>query len=685
MGGSNNQESSVLSAPGRVVLDSMRYVQLKASLRVYSLSLISEHFFAQPMETVEEETIAEWFWSDGDGSRRRRAALFVCARAQLARRVLTARLAVEELVEMARVTGLPMRQVWTRGQMLRSWSLLLRCCRQHGFVVPAARSRKGMNEGPLILDPCPPSEEHPHGLGSAGLHNAPVAVLDFASLYPSIIIAHNLCFSTMLPSGGGGGGGSVADDVLVTPVGAAFVHASRRAGLLPRILRVLLARRAQAKAALARESDSHVAAVLQGRQLALKLAANALYGFTGASASNLPCIPLAESVVTLGVDILRKTMTWLEDTYPDVVIVYGDTDSVMLRFPDGTRVEDAIRRAQEASRGASELFADPIRLKFEKVFCPFYLQQIRRYAGLVWTRVGGDKHEGMEVKGLECVMRNTMPALARLMRRILWLLMMGRKHEAIAETQQALADVVQDKYDHYDLLWTRGLWRRGEYDSRQPHVDLVERLERAKPHRKYKLGERVPFVLVQRERGAPLYRKAEHPVTALVEGMPLDLAEYLKQFRMPLARLFAVFLPEKEVEAILHGSRTARVGRARGKAGALHRFFATSSRRCLGCDKRLLAAAGGDDGEDDCRSLCDTCDAHHAAVLSRAASRVRKVHLAYAEVESHCRLVCQRGGAWQDITCRNEDCRLFYRRLRWQRDLQRMSISWEKLRAALEW
>lgn len=76
---------------------------------------------------------------------------------------------------------------------------------------------------------------------------------------------------------------------------------------------------------------------------------------------------------------------------------------------------------------------------------------------------------------------------------------------------------------------TRGLWRLGEYESRLPHVHLIERLESEDPRRHFRVGERVGYVLVQRDVGDQLYKKSEDPATALRRRLPLDLDEYLKQ------------------------------------------------------------------------------------------------------------------------------------------------------------
>lgn len=72
------------------------------------------------------------------------------------------------------------------------------------------------------------------------------------------------------------------EDYTLTPHGDYFVKSSVRAGILPEILKDLLAARKRAKNELAKETDPLRRAVLDGRQLALKISANSVYGFTGA-------------------------------------------------------------------------------------------------------------------------------------------------------------------------------------------------------------------------------------------------------------------------------------------------------------------------------------------------------------------------------------------------------------------
>jgi DNA polymerase delta subunit 1 len=149
---------------------------------------------------------------------------------------------------------------------------------------------------------------------------------------------------------------------------------------------------------------------LNGRQLALKISANSVYGLTGATVGKLPCLPIASSTTSYGRQMIEKTKQEVETRYTiangyshDAQVIYGDTDSVMVKF-GVTELEDAMKLGQEAAEYVSAKFIKPIKLEFEKVYFPYLLINKKRYAGLYWTRA--DKHDKMDTKGIETVRRD---------------------------------------------------------------------------------------------------------------------------------------------------------------------------------------------------------------------------------------------------------------------------------------
>jgi DNA polymerase delta subunit 1 len=91
-------------------------------------------------------------------------------------------------IEMSRVTGIPFKYLLSRGQQTKVISQLYRKALEDGYVIPALKQERSddQDEGAMVLEP------------EAGYYDVPIATLDFASLYPSIMQAHNLCYTTLL-------------------------------------------------------------------------------------------------------------------------------------------------------------------------------------------------------------------------------------------------------------------------------------------------------------------------------------------------------------------------------------------------------------------------------------------------------------------------------------------------------
>ena len=117
------------------------------------------------------------------------------------------------------------------------------------------------------------------------------------------------------------------------------MSASRHKGILPIILEELLAARKRAKKDMKEASDPLVKDVMNGRQLALKVSANSVYGFTGATVGMLPCLAISATVTAYGRAMIDATKRAVEERFTtangyaaDATVVYGDTDSVMVKF-----------------------------------------------------------------------------------------------------------------------------------------------------------------------------------------------------------------------------------------------------------------------------------------------------------------------------------------------------------------
>ena len=129
----------------------------------------------------------------------------------------------------------------------------------------------------------------------------------------SFVQAYNLCYSTLLSSDDL----SKVDESTYekSPTGHYFMRSTTKKGILPQILDELLAARKRAKRDMALATDPMEKAVQNGRQMALKISANSVYGFTGATVGQLPCVPIAASTTAYGRNLLLETRSFVESTY----------------------------------------------------------------------------------------------------------------------------------------------------------------------------------------------------------------------------------------------------------------------------------------------------------------------------------------------------------------------------------
>jgi len=421
-----NRDTKATNTNGRLQLDLLQLVQRDHQLRSYTLNSVCAEFLNEQKEDVHHTMITELF--NGTPESRRRLAVYCLKDAYLPQRLMDKLMCLVNYTEMARVTGVPFNYLLARGQQVKFISQLFRKALEQNLVIPNLRNEgtDEQYEGATVIEP------------TRGYYDVPVATLDFASLYPSIIQAHNLCYTTLLNK-------TLVEklamkkdeDYIVTPNGDLFCTSKVRKGLLTQILEELLTARKKAKKELAVETDPFKKAVLNGRQLALKVSANSVYGITGATVGKLPCLAIASSTTSYGRQMIEKTKMEVEAKYNiangyshDAQVIYGDTDSVMVKFGP-KELATAMELGQEAANYVSSKFVSPIKLEFEKVYFPYLLINKKRYAGLYWTKTTA--YDKMDTKGIETVRRDNCRMVQTVIETVLRKILMDQDVEGAQE------------------------------------------------------------------------------------------------------------------------------------------------------------------------------------------------------------------------------------------------------------
>lgn len=443
-----------------------------------------------------------------------------------------------------------------------------------------------------------------------------------------------------------------------------FVKSTVRKGLLPEILDDLLSARKRAKAELKSETDPFKRSVLDGRQLALKISANSVYGFTGAQVGKLPCLEISGSVTAYGRTMIEKTKSEVESHYTiangyenDAVVIYGDTDSVMIKFGVKT-LEESMQLGREAAEFVSSKFVKPIKLEFEKVYFPYLLINKKRYAGLYYTRP--ETYDKMDCKGIETVRRDNSPLVANLINNCLQKLLIERNPDGAVEyAKQIISDLLCNRIDISQLVITKEL-TKNEYAAKQAHVELAAKMKKRDPGTAPKLGDRVPYVLCAAAKNTPAYMKAEDPIYVLENCVPIDSNYYLEnQLSKPLLRIFEPILGEKAESILLRGEHTRTKSVVTSKVSALSAF--TKKREaCLGC-KALLPSGY------EKKALCKHCEANEASLYQQELTSQRLLEDKFGRLWTECQR-CQ-GSLHEEVLCTSRDCPIFYMRKKVQMEL----------------
>ncbi|RKP19156.1 DNA polymerase delta catalytic subunit [Rozella allomycis CSF55] len=592
------RESKALTMEGRLHMDMLQVIQRDYKLRSYTLNSVCAHFLGEQKEDVQHSIITDL--QNGNEETRRRLAVYC----------------LKDAVEVT----------------------------------------EEQYEGATVIEPI------------KGYYDLPIATLDFASLYPSIMMAHNLCYSTLLNLNSIEKYKLNNEDYIRTPSGDLFLSNKKRKGLLPIILEELISARKRAKNDLKNEKDPFKRAVLDGRQLALKISANSVYGFTGATIGKLPCIQISQSVTSFGRMMIEKTKLLVEEKYTiqngykfNAKVIYGDTDSVMVKF-GVDNLKDAMDLGNEAAKFVSSSFINPIKLEFEKVYFPYLLINKKRYAGLYWTNP--DKYDKMDTKGIETVRRDNCRLVQVVIDTCLRMILIDRNVQGAKNyAKQVISDLLQNKIDLSQLVITKALSKTGDdYANKQAHAELAERMKKRDAGSAPNLGDRVAYVIIQSPKGSAAYEKSEDPIYVLEHNLPIDTKYYLNnQLAKPLLRIFEPIM--KNPNELLTGDHT-RVIQVATSTNSIMSKFTVKKQTCLGCKAPL---------KNENVPVCKNCIANISEIYNKHLLNLNELEIKFARLWTQCQR-CQ-GSLHQEVLCSASDCPIFYMRKRVAKDVQVASKS----------
>ena len=528
-----DNELKLLPLPGRFVFDLFHEVKKGYKLDSYKLDNVSKLYLGDnKIDMPAKEMFARFI--EEDPVKLREVAEYCIKDTLLPHRLLSKLCILINLLEMAKATWVPLSYLVERGQQIKVFSQLTKKAREMGYLVPTIAWGEGMvegYEGATVLE------------AQKGAYYTPITALDFEALYPSIMMAHNLCYSTLIMDPKYENKENYPD--LEIETFGKFKFVQNVPSLLPSILLELKQFRKQAKKDMANSTGS-LQQMYNGKQLAYKVSMNSVYGFTGASKGMLPCVPIASSVTRKGRMMIDDTKKYVEENFPGAKVRYGDTDSVMVEFDVGGRKgEEAIKYSWElGERAASEcthLFKKPNNLELEKVYCPYFLYSKKRYAAKLWTQ-GKDGNMNMDyidVKGLQLVRRDNTPHMREVCKELLDVVLESSDTgppKSLA--MQRAIELLEGEVPNEKLILSQQL--SDSYKSENlSHVQVRNKMRERQPGSEPQSGDRVPYILIKtHDPRAKAYEKAEDPKYVEENNLPVDYPYYfLNKFLNPVCDL----------------------------------------------------------------------------------------------------------------------------------------------------
>jgi DNA polymerase I len=546
-----------VSVMGRIAVDVLPLLRKEFSLKQYTLrnaakELLGTEKLDIPILEMEDH------WKD-NGEKLSKFIEYARRDSELALLFLLKLRLIDKYIALARVSGTLLQDILDGGQTQMVENLILREYMKHDRVLPARPTGEVSGERYDEGEELAGAEVLPPRKGL--LEN--IVILDYKSLYPTIMMAHNLCYTTEVV-------GELPEDVIKTPNGGVFVSCNIVKGIVPSILEDLLDRRQQTRAKM-KTADEDDKRVLDATQLALKILLNSFYGYSGYTRARLYSLTLAGAVTSFGRENILRTKDLIENDIREIIlqdgkavtkdegiegkhiglsVVYGDTDSVFVHLLDK---EVTFDEAQLVGNSIANTVTNSLVKPMELVFDSFAKRAIflakKRYALLIQEKTAQGIKEKIKVKGMETVRRDWCEITTKTIEKVLELVLKEAKvDDAVLLVKNTINEIksIDANSPFFDsLILTRQYTKSiGSYKNKQPHITVIEKLQ--KRGIISNVGDRIPFVIIAGN--AMFVDRAEDPEYAKKKNLPIDVDYYInKQILPPVERILSDFGVTREM------------------------------------------------------------------------------------------------------------------------------------------
>jgi len=429
---------------GRLVCDAWWAVKKKLRPKQETLNAVSLMLLGEQKLDVDPK------YMDTEWAKDREKVIEYCFKdAELALRILLEVDTLRTDMDLAAVSKLTIEDVMTSGSSQLSDSLLIRAADRNKVGVPQMGARiagADQIEGGYVHSMKP------------GLYHW-VCVEDFKSMYPSLIIAKNICFTTLCEDG-----------EIVSPSGARFMSKERREGLLPRILEDLMAERDRIKKLMKQTSDPHERNYYDGLQAAVKVLMNTFYGVFASTFYRFTDKSIGAAITAFARANTIGIINQVESE--GIHVIYSDTDSIFMQSP-----ADNLEESVEFGMKMAERFSvDGGTLEFEKLLEPMFTHGMKkRYVGrIVWPQVSDE----LLVRGYEIRRSDSFDLQSRMLTDLFEMILAEKNDEALAMVKSTIQNVKSGNVDVSELVISKSCKGLDAYENpdRMANVQAAKKL-----------------------------------------------------------------------------------------------------------------------------------------------------------------------------------------------------------------
>ena len=668
-------QTSTIRVTGRHMINIWRAMRSELNLLQYTMENVAFHTLHRRVPHYSFQDLTRSYTSN-----RPRDVLMVLeyyvSRVRTDLDILEQNELIPRTSEQARLLGVDFFSVFSRGSQFKVESLMFRIAKPENFIlVSPSRKQVGQQNAleclPLVMEP------------QSAFYTSPLLVLDFQSLYPSVMIAYNYCYSTFLGRITHWRGQNkmgfknfarekrllelLKDHINIAPNGMMYARPNVRKSLLAKMLGEILETRVMVKSGMkVDKQDKTLQRLLNNRQLALKLIANVTYGYTSASFSGrMPCAEIADSIVQTGRETLEKAIALIHSVERwGAEVVYGDTDSLFVYLKGRTR-DEAFDIGAEIAKAVTDINPRPVKLKFEKAYQPCVLLAKKRYVGFKYESKT-QKEPGFDAKGIETVRRDGTPAEQRIEEKALKILFRTADLSQVKSYfQSQCMKIMKGKISIQDFCFAREV-KLGTYSNKGPPppgalISTRRMLEDPRSEPQY--GERVPYVVIAGAPGARLIDRCVAPEVLLQNDQnELDAEYYIsKNLIPPLERIFNLVGANVRqwYEEMPKYQRIRKIDTniltEEKELGLLRRTLESymKSSTCIICRDRLDAGF----------PVCNSCLGRSKDSLLALRLKLNAKEAKQVSIEKICRS-CANIPFGDSVRCDSKDCPVFYDRTR---------------------